>query len=168
MSQVSMPRATSRPWPTASMTVLAPLTHQQGVAGIDEFRAFDGDGVAPAVLAPAAETVLDEADAGQASLVVGEDLDRRAESANLHVLALGFEDFVLGDRDVFLGGAQVDGDLLGAEAPCHPRAIERGEAGAHHGDAPADRLALAPVQLHQEIEAVFGARRRQDRIVVPF
>ena len=58
----------------------------------------------------------------------------------------------------------MDGDVLGAEAQRHARAVERGEPGADHGDPLAHRLRLAAVQLHEEIEAVLGVRDPAHRI----
>ena len=131
---------------------------QEGVAGLDELRAFDRDRLPAAARAPAAEPVLHELDSGEPAVGVGDQPHRRAQAEDLGPLALGLVDLLLGDRDVLLGRAHVDGDVLGPEAQRHARAVERGEAGADHGDPLAHGLRLAAVQLHEEIEAVLRVR----------
>ncbi|GAB1411338.1 hypothetical protein MASR1M97_00740 [Candidatus Desulfobacillus denitrificans] len=134
--------------------------------GSMELRTLDGDGLAAPAGAPAAEAVLHELDAGEA-VAVGGQPDRGAQALDAHAFALGLEDLLLRHRDVFLGGADVDGHLLRAEPRRDARAIQRGEAGADHGDALADDLLHAAVHLHEEIQAVLDALHAAQLALLP-
>src|SRR5918996_20780 len=137
---------------------LLPDRDQKRVARLDELRAFDRDRLPSAARAPAAEAVLHELDPGEPAMVVGDQPHGRAQAQDLGPLALGLEDLLPGDRDVLLGRAHMDGDVLGPKAKRDARAVEGGEAGADHGDPLAHRLLLAAVQLHQEIKSVLRIR----------
>jgi len=82
-------------------------------------------------------------------MTVSENGYRRAQPIDSNALALGLEDFLLGNRDVLLAGANVNRYLFATDAPCHTRAIQCSESSSDHGHALANLFGFAAMEPYR-------------------